>query len=139
MRTVRTIAIATLLCLGLSNSITAAENDPSPASLTRVVLSYCTGCHNDVTRTQFADLTLQHYDVARAAELAPTTEKMIAKLRAGMMPPPGMFGPPPPGMAPPMGRPPMMAPPPGYRMPPPMVGRPPFPMAAGGPRMPHPG
>ena len=93
MRAGRAIVSATLLGLGLSSSITAAENEPSPASLTRVVLSYCTGCHNDVTRTQFADLSLQHYDVARAAELAPITEKMIVKLRAGMMPPPGMARP----------------------------------------------
>jgi hypothetical protein len=90
MRTVRTIVSATLLGLGLSSSITAAENEPSLASLTEVIQTNCAVCHNDLLRTQFAGLSLQHYDVAQAAELGPTTEKMIVKLRAGMMPPPGM-------------------------------------------------
>jgi len=90
MRTVRTIVSATLLGLVLSSAIAAAENEPSPASLTKVIQTTCIACHNDITKDQFAGLTLQHYDVAEAAELAPITEKMIVKLRAGMMPPPGM-------------------------------------------------
>ncbi len=98
MRVVRTIAAATLLGLGLSSSLTAAANDRSPADLTKVIQTTCTACHNDITKDQFAGLTLQHYDVAEAAALAPTTEKMIVKLRAGMMPPPGMPRPPAPVM-----------------------------------------
>ena len=90
MRVVRSIASATLLGLGLSSAISAAENEPSPGSLTKVIQTTCIACHNDITKDQFAGLTLQHYDVAEAAELAPITEKMIVKLRAGMMPPPGM-------------------------------------------------
>lgn len=98
MRAVRTIASATLLGLGLSSSVTAEENEPSPADLTNVIQTTCTACHNDITKDQFAGLSLQHYDVAEAAALAPTTEKMIVKLRAGMMPPPGMPRPPAPMM-----------------------------------------
>jgi len=84
---------ATLLGLGLSGVITAAENETSLAELTNVIKTNCAVCHNEILREQFADLSLQDYDVARAAELAPTTEKMIVKLRAGMMPPPGMARP----------------------------------------------
>jgi hypothetical protein len=93
VRTVRTIVVGTLLGLGLSSSIAAAENETSLASLTKVIQTNCAVCHNDVLRNQFAGLSLQHYDVALAAEIAPTTEKMIVKLRAGMMPPPGMARP----------------------------------------------
>ncbi len=58
-----------------------------PDSLTAVVKQYCVVCHNDVMLT--GNLTLSDFDVARAPELAPTAEKMIVKLRAGMMPLPG--------------------------------------------------
>lgn len=94
MRNVHTFVLAaTLLGLGLFRTVTAAENEQSVAELTNVVKTYCSVCHNDVLRGQFADLSLQHYDVAQATELAPITEKMIVKLRAGMMPPPGMARP----------------------------------------------
>jgi hypothetical protein len=45
-------------------------------------------CHNDAALT--GGLTLQSYDVAAAASAPQVTEKMIRKLRAEMMPPPGM-------------------------------------------------
>ncbi len=56
-------------------------------SLTAVVRQYCVVCHNDVMLT--GNLTLSDFEVARAPELAETAEKMIVKLRAGMMPLPG--------------------------------------------------
>ena len=90
VRAVSTIFAATLLGLWASGPIVAAANELTPAELTQTIRTTCTSCHNDITKDQFAGLTLQHYDVAQAAALAPTTEKMIVKLRAGMMPPPGM-------------------------------------------------
>ena len=56
-------------------------------SLTAVVKQYCVVCHNDVMLT--GNLTLSDFDVASAPEMAETAEKMIVKLRAGMMPLPG--------------------------------------------------
>jgi hypothetical protein len=53
-----------------------------------VLDEYCITCHNDVSRV--GEMSLEGFDPAhpeRAAELA---EKMIKKLRAGMMPPTGM-------------------------------------------------
>ena len=44
-------------------------------------------CHNDALLT--GNLSLQHFAVENAAAEAETSEKMIRKLRAGMMPPPG--------------------------------------------------
>ena len=53
-----------------------------------VVLRYCVVCHNDVALT--GNLSLQAFDVTAAPQMAETAEKIIVKLRAGMMPPPGM-------------------------------------------------
>jgi hypothetical protein len=60
----------------------------SPAALTGVVRRVCGSCHNEQLMT--GNLSLEKYDVAAAARTRETTEKMIAKLRAGMMPPPGI-------------------------------------------------
>ena len=60
---------------------------PSPA-LTAVVQQYCVVCHNDALLT--GNLSLQHFAVEQAREKRETSEKMIRKLRAGMMPPPGI-------------------------------------------------
>ena len=60
----------------------------APEDLTQVVQRYCVVCHNDGMRT--GDLTLQTFDVATTTSQAEVAEKMIVKLRVGMMPPPGM-------------------------------------------------
>ena len=60
---------------------------------TGVVQRYCVRCHNE--RLLRGNLTLEEFDVETAHERAPTAEKMIRKLRAGMMPPPGQRRPPP--------------------------------------------
>jgi hypothetical protein len=59
-----------------------------PATLNDVVARYCVACHNDAALT--GNLSLSDFDVERAPEQAETAEKMIRKLRAGMMPPPDM-------------------------------------------------
>jgi len=52
-----------------------------------MVKQYCATCHND--RAKAGQLTLAAFDAAKAADAdhIVTTEKMIRKLRAGMMPP----------------------------------------------------
>jgi hypothetical protein len=52
-----------------------------------MVKTYCATCHND--RAKAGELTLAGWDVARASADRGLTEKMIHKLRAGMMPPVG--------------------------------------------------
>jgi hypothetical protein len=66
-----------------------ASVTPSAASRTptEVIEQYCVRCHNE--RRLSGNLTLAAFDVERAHEWAETAEKMILKLRAGMMPPPG--------------------------------------------------
>ena len=53
-----------------------------------VVQQYCVGCHNEQNRT--ANLSLENVDLALISQDAELWEKVIRKLRAGMMPPPGM-------------------------------------------------
>ena len=69
----------------------AAYSTGAPVDLTSVVQQYCVGCHNE--RTLRGNLSLATFDVAAAHERAETAEKMIVKLRAGMMPPPGVSRP----------------------------------------------
>ena len=47
----------------------------------------CTRCHSE--RQRRGDLVLEGFDVAEAAQNGDVVEKMIRKLRAGMMPPSG--------------------------------------------------
>ena len=53
---------------------------------------YCVTCHNERAKT--AGLILDRLDVDHAAEHAETWEKVVRKLRGGMMPPQGMPRPP---------------------------------------------
>jgi hypothetical protein len=56
-------------------------------ALTQAVQRYCGQCHNPTSKR--GNLDLRGYTVEGAAADAAVTEKMIRKLRAGMMPPPG--------------------------------------------------
>ena len=60
---------------------------PAPETLTGLVRTYCVVCHNDVLLT--GNTTLQGFEVENATDNAQVAERMIMKLRAGMMPPPG--------------------------------------------------
>jgi hypothetical protein len=52
-----------------------------------LVKQYCATCHND--RAKAGGLTLAGFDAAAILDRRPDTEKIIRKLRAGMMPPSG--------------------------------------------------
>jgi hypothetical protein len=49
------------------------------------IKKFCQDCHNDSDLT--GELSLQKFDASKAADNAAIAEKMIRKLRAGMMPP----------------------------------------------------
>lgn len=70
---------------------------PDPANLaareaTEVIQRYCVGCHND--RRVIGNVSLEQFQAETADQAAEVAEKMIVKLRAGMMPPPGGRRPP---------------------------------------------
>ncbi len=77
---------AVALGLGFVWASVTVRTQP-PASQTAVVKQYCVGCHND--RTQAGQLTLAAFDVDDPRHNPEVAEKMIRKLRAGLMPPPG--------------------------------------------------
>ena len=97
MRTLASTAVVLAFLLGSDGgSVDTAAQTRAPEALTSVVQTYCQGCHND--RMLTGNLSLEGFDVTLAARDAETTrrsEKMIRKLRANMMPPPGVRRPPP--------------------------------------------
>ncbi|HCR04500.1 MAG TPA: hypothetical protein DIU18_04880, partial [Gemmatimonadetes bacterium] len=89
--------VDTVRSLSKHESVAAHVTDPgapvttSPIpveSLTLVVQRYCVVCHNDALLT--GNQTFQTFSVENADERPETAEKMIRKLRMGMMPPPGI-------------------------------------------------
>src|SRR5438067_7544564 len=52
----------------------------------RLVGEYCSVCHDDEVRP--GGVSLEHFDAARIDQHSELAERMIRKLRAGMMPPP---------------------------------------------------
>lgn len=89
MRSLSPVTIlAAIACV--SSSVQAA---PGSAESSRATLDkYCTGCHNRTLRT--ANLALDTADLAAIPEHGETWEKVIRKLKLGMMPPPGVPRPP---------------------------------------------
>jgi hypothetical protein len=67
---------------------TTHSSSLSADDLTGVVAQYCQVCHNDVLLT--GNLSLSGYDVDTASSAPEISERIIQKLRAAMMPPPGM-------------------------------------------------
>ena len=70
---------------GVAAESTAAEAPRVYQDQNVTVGRFCFRCHNDSSMT--GGLTLESFDVSRAYEDAELAEKMIRKLRAGMMPP----------------------------------------------------
>ena len=78
--------VGTLVCAGITlTSLGAATPTETQNGL---VKQYCAVCHSDKLRT--GGLTLEGFDVAHATDSVEIAENVIRKLRAGMMPPPGM-------------------------------------------------
>jgi mono/diheme cytochrome c family protein len=84
-----------------SNSVARAESRQAPAQKATspaaapdaatqraLVNQYCVTCHN--ARLKTADLLLDELDLAHLGDHAEIGEKVVRKLRAGMMPPTGM-------------------------------------------------
>jgi cytochrome c5 len=83
--------ISGCIAVFLSNVQTSARqkqaaSSPSPAPQA-VFEKYCVACHNRTVRT--AGLELDRLDLKNPGFNAEVWEKVIAKLRAGSMPPPG--------------------------------------------------
>ena len=64
----------------------AASTAMSPESQNQLIAQYCATCHSE--RGKAGGLTLAGFDTANVEQHPDVAEKMIRKLRAGMMPPP---------------------------------------------------
>jgi hypothetical protein len=80
------VCVPGLLALLTGAPLASGRAKPADAH-DAVVGEYCTTCHNG--RIEAGGLTLEGFRVATIDERADVAEKMIRKLRAGMMPPPG--------------------------------------------------
>src|SRR6266850_5879746 len=69
-------------------AVKAKAPAPDAAAQRALVDQYCVTCHN--ARLKTANLLLDQLDLAHLADHAEVGEKVIRKLRAGMMPPTGM-------------------------------------------------
>jgi hypothetical protein len=84
----------------VGTSITSLNGQTTPSERRTVAVSassdqpralldkYCVTCHNDRLKT--ANLSLQGLDLTKVADHADLWEKVVRKLRAGVMPPPDM-------------------------------------------------
>jgi len=90
------VAVAVWVALGaLGEPQAAAPQQPSPArSAARstpdygpVLNQYCVSCHNERLKT--AGLVLENLDLTQVPQHADVWEKVVRKLRSGMMPPQG--------------------------------------------------
>ncbi len=79
------------LLLGLISATADAQGLPA-LDHAAFVKQYCISCHNDKLKT--GDLTLEKMDLGRLDRDAEVWEKVIRKLRVGMMPPQGAPQPP---------------------------------------------
>ncbi|HUR21563.1 MAG TPA: DUF1592 domain-containing protein [Vicinamibacterales bacterium] len=71
--------------------VTAAAHEPAPMSAAaqhETLQKFCGDCHNDDDLK--GEMSLDKFDPARAGDKAELAEKIVSKLRAGLMPPKAM-------------------------------------------------
>src|SRR5262245_17054209 len=89
----RIIMLSVLLGLLLTSVNRSAQQPPSTRSATpgasarNLINTYCMGCHSDTGRA--GGLALSEFNLDAVGQHSEVAEKVIRKLRAGMMPPPG--------------------------------------------------
>ncbi len=78
-----------ILCLAALPGAGQADRQPAALAAQRALLDqYCVTCHNQKLKT--GGLALDWLDMAHVGDQAETWEKVVRKLRAGMMPPQGL-------------------------------------------------
>lgn len=72
----------------IQNPVHSQPRSAEPAAQGALIKQYCVACHNDKMKT--GGLSLENADVSRAGEKPDMWEKVVRKLRAGLMPPPAI-------------------------------------------------
>src|SRR5262245_51401819 len=87
------LSFAALVLAQTKTAVPTQQSTSASAATQRALLDqYCVTCHND--KTKRANLTLEKLDLTTVGDNSELWEKVIRKLRAGVMPPPGMRRPP---------------------------------------------
>jgi Protein of unknown function (DUF1587)/Protein of unknown function (DUF1595)/Protein of unknown function (DUF1592)/Planctomycete cytochrome C len=87
------LSFAALVFAQTKTAVPTQQSTSASAATQRALLDqYCVTCHND--KTKRANLTLEKLDLTTVGDNPQLWEKVIRKLRAGVMPPPGMRRPP---------------------------------------------
>src|SRR5712691_11108198 len=71
-----------------SQAVSQKPSNPPALSPRELLDRYCVTCHNEKLKT--ASLLLDKMNVGNVSEAAPSWEKVVRKLRAGLMPPAGL-------------------------------------------------
>ena len=82
------LAVSIRSLSGQTGTATVAPAASEPQSHRALLDKYCVTCHSDRLKT--ANLSLQGLDLGHVADHAEVWEKVIRKLRAGVMPPPDL-------------------------------------------------
>src|SRR5580704_1998873 len=81
-----------VVCTALLAAATAwgqpAAQAPPLVPERALIKQYCSGCHNDSLKS--GGMSLTRLNLAHPAESAELAEKVIRRLRTGLMPPPGL-------------------------------------------------
>ncbi|HEX5226326.1 MAG TPA: DUF1592 domain-containing protein [Bryobacteraceae bacterium] len=89
MRKPRGLAVSLMVASGICLCAGFLYADTSPVSPQHALVNqYCVTCHNEKAKT--AGLMLDKLDIDHAGQHAEAWEKVVRKLRGGMMPPQGM-------------------------------------------------
>ena len=81
------VAVSAVRLAGQQSAPAPPSGTASPIATQRALLdNYCVTCHDDHVKT--ANLSLQNSDLSKVGEQAELWEKVVRKLRAGVMPPP---------------------------------------------------
>ena len=81
------VAVAAAASGVRAQSPSAAAPVPSSAVHEQTLRDYCVGCHNDRART--GGLSLERADLTAVPQRADAWERVVRKLRLGVMPPQG--------------------------------------------------
>ena len=87
----RALGAATLAIIFAATSTTAQRGPasaPTAAAQRALLDQYCVTCHNDRLKT--SNLSLEKLDLAAVGDHTELWERVVRKLRAGVMPPPGV-------------------------------------------------
>ncbi|MEI6739365.1 MAG: DUF1592 domain-containing protein [Gemmatimonadaceae bacterium] len=88
VRTLPPVAPRSRATYGVHRSAGSLANTLAPETLNGVIKKSCAGCHSDQRKS--GNLSLANFDVLTAADASPeVAERIIGKLRTGMMPPAG--------------------------------------------------